>query len=308
MNIKEIEKDGPGFPFLLTQIPEPPKKLFVAGSWPPTFGDGTPVNAETKYLCVVGARRHTSYGREACEELVAGLKDYNICIVSGLALGIDAIAHEAALAAGLPTIAFPGSGLASSVLYPPRNQRLAERIVKAGGALLSEFAMHARAAPWHFPQRNRLMAGISHATFVIEAKLPSGTLITSKLAQEYNRDVFALPGSIFSELSKGPNMLISKGACTIRSSEDILEALDFKVRHPEDDPEITPTSSETLSQEDKKILNILIEPMQKETLIHALSKEENMSTSNVNIQLSLMELSGLIVEENGLIKKARKYP
>ena len=112
--IEEICASDERFPFLLRQINDPPKKLFLRGSWPPLRADGSLVDSETKYLCVVGSRQHTEYGKQACEELVAGLAGYNICIVSGLALGIDGIAHEAALRAGLPTIAIPGSGLEDS--------------------------------------------------------------------------------------------------------------------------------------------------------------------------------------------------
>ncbi len=179
------------FPEKLKQIPDAPKKLYVEGVLP---------SEDTKILAVVGARKHTPYGKEACEKLIAGLAGYDICIVSGLALGIDAVAHKAALDAGLKTIAVPGSGLDRSVLYPITNKRLAEEILHAGGALLSEFEPKTIAAPWTFPQRNRIMAGLADAVLVVEAELQSGTLITSKYATEYNRDVLAVPGSIFSKL------------------------------------------------------------------------------------------------------------
>ncbi len=299
--IEEMQSSDERFPFLLRHINDPPKKLFLRGSWPPLRADGSALDVQTKYLCIVGSRQHTQYGKQACEELISGLAGYNICIVSGLALGIDGIAHEAALRARLPNIAFPGSGLAPDVVYPARHQNLAERILKAGGALLSEYEPDVRAAPWCFPQRNRLMAGISHATLVIEASMKSGTLITSSLATEYNRDVLALPGSIFSTLSEGPHMLISKGAAIIRSSKDILDALGIEARD-------TDTIQETLTLEDKKVLDTLVEPLPKTVLVDRLIQNESMHVRDIQIQLSLMELSGLILEESGRIRRAKKYP
>src|SRR3989344_3312525 len=184
--IRELQKGE--FPPLLDEIPDPPKKLNCAGNLP---------YPENKILCIVGARKFTSYGKEACEELIKGLRGYPITIVSGLALGTDSIAHRAALANNLQTVAIPGSGLNPDILYPRSHLRLAEEIIENGGGLLSEFDDDFRATLWSFPQRNRIMAGISHAVFVIEAEIKSGTLITSRLATEYNRDVLTLPGSIF---------------------------------------------------------------------------------------------------------------
>ena len=145
------------------------------------------------------------------------------------------------------------------------------------------------------------MAGISHATLVIEAGIKSGTLITSKLAGDYSRDVFALPGSIFSTLSEGPHMLISKGAAIIRSSEDIIRELGLQLKDCAKTPE-------TLSLDDKKVLDILTEPLPKEILVKRLIQKESMLVRDIQIQLSLMELSGLIIEESGTIRRAKKYP
>lgn len=204
------------FPHLLKHIPKPPKQLHVQGVLP---------KEDAKILCIVGARHHTEYGEQVCKNIIQGLRGYNICIVSGLALGIDTIAHKTALEVGLQTIAFPGSGLHPSVIYPQRHRFIAEEIVEHGGALISEFPLMQQGARWTFPQRNRLMAGISHAVIVIEAELQSGTLITSRCAVDYNRDVGAVPGDIFSSLSEGPHMLIRLGATPITCSEDVLEML-----------------------------------------------------------------------------------
>ncbi len=285
------------FPELLQKIPSVPKKLYIEGNLPP--------DEDTAYLCVVGSRKYSQYGADACRELILGLAGYNICIVSGLALGIDAIAHEAALSAGLPTIAFPGSGLNRTVLYPQRNHQLARRILEAGGALISEYEMDFQATDWSFPQRNRLMAGISHATLIVEAKEKSGTLITATYTSDFNRDTLAVPGSIFSPLSVGPNSLIYDGAAAIRTSDDILFALGLKSRD-------TPTENSTkdnqlpslekvCTEEEKLVLELLSSPLQKDELIRQLESDQSMDTQEANILISIMELSGLIGEEHGMM-------
>lgn len=273
------------FPDLLRHIPSCPKKLYIEGA--------LPTEKDVRYLCVVGSRRHSKYGADACRELIAGLAGYNICIVSGLALGIDAIAHEAALSAGLHTIAFPGSGLQASVLYPERNHQLARRILTAGGALISEFEMDFQATPWSFPQRNRLMAGMSHATLVIEAGEKSGTLITARLALDFNRDVLAVPGSIFSSLSRGPHELIRDGAAIIKNSQDILYALGIKENNKRTELSCT--------AEEKYVLDILCAPMQKDDVIRQLEVVHSMDTQDANCLISLMELSGFIGEDRGML-------
>ncbi len=270
------------FPLLLKEIPDPPKKLFIRGTFPQS----------EKFLCVVGARKYSQYGKSVCEELILGLRGYPIAIVSGLALGIDSIAHRSALKAGLLTIAVPGSGLGDDVLYPSIHKTLAHEILKAGGGLLSEFEEDFQATPWSFPQRNRIMAGISHAVLVIEAEKKSGTLITSRLATEYNRDVFTVPGSIFSSNSEGPHMLIRLGATPITSSQDLREALGFKVEaHFE-------KNYDNCSSEEKKIISLLDSPLEKDVLI----RKSKMSASEINTILSLLEIKGIIKETLGEIR------
>ncbi|TAL49489.1 DNA-protecting protein DprA [Patescibacteria group bacterium] len=281
--IRELKNSE--FPPLLKEIPDPPKKLFCAGTLPP---------AENKILCVVGSRKGSDYGREVCEQMIAGLRGFPITIVSGLALGIDSLAHRAALESGLQNIAIPGSGLDPKVLYPSSHIHLAEEIIEKGGALLSEFENDFRAAPWSFPQRNRIMAGMSHAAFIVEAEARSGTLITARLAADYNRDVLTVPGSIFSPNSEGPNMLIKLGAVPVTSPEDILKTLGFEVveRRKLYD------SYENLSPEEKKIVGLLTNPMSRDELIRAL----NVPASQVNMILSAMEIKGLIAESMGEIR------
>jgi DNA processing protein len=224
--IKELKKEN--WPPLLFEIPNKPKKIYFKGEIP---------NWERKLLCVVGSRKYTNYGKEVTEMLIAGLSGYPVTIVSGLALGIDSIAHVNALKNKLPTIAIPGSGLSSNVLHPQSNKILANKIIENGGTLLSEYEEDFKATYWSFPQRNRIMAGMCHATLVIEAEKKSGTLITSRLATEYNRDVLTVPGSLWSSTSEGPLMLLRLGATPIRNSDDILDALNIKKVNNEEDDE-----------------------------------------------------------------------
>ena len=275
---------SPGaFPSRVREISDPPKKLYIRGELPPE---------EHKWLTVVGARKYTPYGKDATESLISGLSGYPVAIISGLALGIDAIAHRAALAANLPCVAVPGSGLSPHVLHPASNRRLADDILLSGGAMLSEFEPDFRPTLWSFPQRNRIMAGLSDAVLVIEAESKSGTLITSKLATEYNRDVFTVPGSIFSSTSAGPHMLLRLGATPITSSADLLDALGFESR------EHGVRNYSDCTDEERKVIELLAAPRSKDELLDALG----FPVSQANALLSMMELKGLIKEVAGEIR------
>ena len=211
-------------------------------------------------------------------------------------MGIDSIAHRAALDNGLITISFPGSGLDNSVLYPRMNIKLAQEIVDNGGCLISEFLPNAISQLYSFPQRNRLMAGISKAVLIIEAEEKSGTLITARMALDYNRDILAVPGSAFSSNSNGTNWLIKQGATPITSSNDILEALGFEIERKilsEEEKYID------CSKEELKIINLLREPIERDELIRI----SGMPTSEANALLSIMEIKDLIKEELGEIRK-----
>ncbi len=288
MHIEYQKLRTENFPPALREIPEPPKELWVAGELP---------SSETVLLTVVGARRHSPYGREACEALIEGLRGYDIAIVSGLALGIDAIAHESALRAGLKTIAVPGSGLDPKVLYPRSNVKLAGRIVESGGALLSEYPPDMKAQVWTFPKRNRIMAGMAKATLIIEAQEKSGTLITTRLATDYNRDVLAVPGSIFSPLSMGPNKLIKLGATPVTTGEEVLLALGFT---PECEGEQHEFDFSSLSENEQKVMETLNSPKYRDVVI----EECELSISDGNILLMKMEIAGLIKETPSGLRRA----
>ncbi len=253
-----------------------------------------------KILCVVGSRRYTHYGKEAVEKLIAGLKGYNICIVSGLALGIDSLAHRAALDAGLHTVAFPGSGLDRSVLYPQDHIPLAEEILEKGGALISQLDPTHPSLPWTFPQRNRLMAGVSHGVLVIECGLVSGTLITSARATDYNRDVAAVPGSIFSPHSAGPHMLISKGAMSISCTDDLLEFLGFARREGQSRLPLTEHPRFTiLNYSEQKVLRYLERGARNKD---QLVRELDLDPQSLSTILTSLELEGFIKEEGGVMR------
>jgi len=283
--IRKLNKNE--FPPIFSEIPQPPKQLYIRGELP--VGNFT-------YLCVVGSRKYTSYGRDACEKLIAGLKGYPIVIVSGLAIGMDSLAHKKALEVGLKVMSFPGSGLDESALYPHSNIALAREIEDAGGCLISESEPTFRAQLYTFPRRNRLMAGISKATLVIEAQEKSGTLITARLTTEYNRDVLAVPGSIFSDTSKGTNKLIRQGATPITCIEDLLEALGFT---PPKDVEKQQKLFADCSPDEKKVLDLLREPFERDELLRMMK----MPISDATSLLSIMELKGMIKEEMGEIRK-----
>jgi DNA processing protein len=203
----------------LLEIPQVPERLWARGTFTP---------GGTKRLAVVGSRAVSDYGRRACETLIAGLAGYPVSIVSGLALGADAVAHEAALAAGLHTIAVPGSGLDDRCIAPRTNLGLAKAILAAGGLLLGEHEPGYQAHPHDFPSRNRIMVGLADAVLVIEAGPRSGTLITARLAGEYNRELLCVPHRIDEEHGFGAHLFLRLGATLVAEPEHILEALGIK--------------------------------------------------------------------------------
>lgn len=287
-------------PLLLRQISDPPKKLFALGNLS-LFEDPS-----VKFLCIVGSRRYSSYGYDAVRQIIQSLKGQPVAIVSGLALGIDSIAHSTAIEVGLPCIAVPGSGLHKDVLYPRTHLELAESILKHGGVLLSEYEPDFRASPWSFPMRNRIMAGLSQAVLVIEGEEDSGTLITARLALDYNRDVCALPGSIFSETSKGPLMLIKGGATPVCSPEDLHKLLGLKSDliledSPEKAEEYIREKIQNCSEEEILILSKLAEPKTREELLALTGLE----LTKLQISISMLEIRGLIHEEYGCVRKVR---
>jgi DNA processing protein len=273
----------------LLEIPNIPEQLYVLGDLPT-------ITEHTKVLTVVGSRKYTSYGKEVCQKLIAGLAGTDTIIVSGLALGIDGIAHKAALDAGLRTIAVMPCGLSGSVIYPRAHAGLAREIVERGGALVSEYEPDYKSQIYTFPARNRIAVGLCRAVLVIEAEEKSGTLITSRLATDYNRDVFAVPGSIFATGSAGPHMLIKLGATPITCTNDLREALGLVDNRDSTEQSELPLD---IGDVEKKLLDMLYEPKSKDVLL----AEADMTTTEVLMNITLLEIKGLVKEEMGVIRR-----
>ncbi len=273
------------FPPLFKEMTQAPTRLFIRGELPPP---------DYILLCVVGSRATTPYGRRMCQTLISGLSRYPIAIVSGMALGIDTEAHATALDVGLPTIAVLPSSADDESLYPRANKTLAQRILARGGALLTENVAPFKAMTHSFAQRNRVMAGMSKATLIIEAGEKSGTLITARLALDYNREVLAVPHELGRESGAGVNRLIREGATLVRSSEDILEALGLRSEAVQ---EILPTD---LNEAEIKILEALTESLVKDEII----ERSELGAQEVSIALSSLLIRGLITERLGKIERS----
>jgi DNA processing protein len=285
-DVKEIKTDTS---ILLSQIPDKPKSLYIRGN------ENLLSDPTVTYICIVGSRRFTSYGKEACEMVVKSLINTNTVVISGLALGIDGLCHQICIENNIPCIAVPGSSVDDDTIYPRSHIDLAHQILEHDGLLLSELPVPTRASPWSFPMRNRIMAGLSHAVLIIEGEEDSGTLITARLALEYNRDVFAIPGSIFSESSKGPLSLIKRGAIPICNSDDIKEALGLKKDMLFEDSPLE--TSYTPSTEDEiAIICALHEPKDR----HVLMTDSQLDISKLQIILSILEIKNIIKEELGM--------
>lgn len=213
----------PDYPEALAHLPQPPAGLFARGRVELLKRPG---------IAVVGSRRHTAYGRDATVSLVVGLVRAGYVVISGLARGIDGIAHETALDVGADTVAVLGCGL--DVPYPPEHAALAERIA-VHGCLVTEFPPGTPPLKYHFPQRNRIISGLARAVLVVEATERSGALITANYALEEGKEVFAVPGPIHSASSRGTNRLIQDGAGVATSAADLLGVLDAGT-HPPADP------------------------------------------------------------------------
>ncbi len=286
MKIRELERDE--WPGQLLEIPQPPKRLWARGTLP---------RAGTKLLTVVGSRAMTRYGQEACQMLIAGLAGYPISIVSGLALGVDTCAHKAALSAGLHTLVVPGSGLDDDVLYPRSNRGFAKEILEAGGGMLSEYSPDTASRVHFFPERNRLMVGLADAVLVIEAGAKSGTLITARLAGEYNRDLLCIPHRIGDPHAFGPHLFIRLGAALICDSLHILEALHITPRLPAQAGECASTGMAPTDLEDVELAvwSMLEEPKTRDEILRKCDG----GAGEVLTALVALELRGCIKEEFG---------
>lgn len=271
------------YPALLKEIFNPPFLLYCRGNL-----DCLDLPA----LAIVGSRKLTAYGKQAAEKFGYDLAASGLCIVSGLALGIDAVAHRGALEAQGKTIAILGSSLENKNIYPRENYNLAQEILASGGLLLSEFPVPTRPSIGTFPVRDRLMAGLTLGTLVVEAAEKSGSLITPNHALEFNREVFAIPGSIYSPQSEGANTLIKKGAKMVTSITDILEEL----RIEEKKGQTAKIETIDLNEKEEIIAKILSpEP----THIDRIIKLTKLETACVISNLSILEIKGVVKNIGG---------
>lgn len=275
-----ITWEDAGYPKLLREVADPPPVLFVKGAL---------TEADAWAVSIVGTRHATVYGREVTEMLAGELARNNITIVSGLARGIDAIAHQAALKAGGRTVAVLGCGV--DVVYPPEHRRLAQQIVE-NGALVSDYPIGTPPDALNFPPRNRIISGLSLGVVVVEADDRSGALITAEFAAEQGRDVFAVPGNIFNRTSRGTNRLIQQGAHIVLDVQSILEELNLNMVADRVEVEAAVPENDI---EREILARLSHEPTQVDELVRALA----MPAADVTATLALMELKGLVRQATG---------
>lgn len=299
--VKFLTLSDTGYPETLLSIVDPPPYLYVKGAI---------CKDDNNAIAIVGTRIPTPYGLATSERISRELAGLGITIISGMARGIDSAAHRGALAAKGRTIAVLGCGV--DRVYPSENKKLYEQIV-SNGAVISEFPIGASPLPENFPQRNRIISGLAKGVLVAEASLRSGSLITARLALDYGRDVFALPGSVTSSQSKGTNNLIKQGAKLVEDARDILEEISLNMSVGQG---LSPAATikgchiagatneirPRLSSDEEKIINLLDEPC----LIDTLIQKTGFTAQRASALLLDMELKGLIQQQAGK-QFARRY-
>jgi len=286
--VKIITLKDTEFPSLLKEIIDPPLALYVKGTLP----------ADMKIsLSIVGSRRATYYGQLVTERITQGLLPYGFWIVSGLARGIDSIAHHCALQGGGKTIAVMGSGL--DVVYPPENKNLMERIAESG-AVISEFPFGTEPHQMNFPIRNRIISGLSPAVLVVEAREKSGALITARFALDQGREVLAIPGNIYSPSSRGTNQLIKDGARLVEGVEDILAEIGIDlIKQIAEQIKWSPPSKSPkvkINEGEGKIFALLsYDPIP----IDVITQKSGLCAQDINNILLTLEMKGIIKQLPG---------
>ncbi len=284
---RAIPRISPDYPALLSEIYDPPATLYVRGECPLD---------EERMFSIVGSRRVTRDGQRAAREIAAQLARENVIVVSGMARGIDTAAHEGTLSGHGRTIAVLGCGV--DVVYPPENDMLMQRILENGGAVISEYIPGTRPLAGHFPARNRIISGLTQGTLLVEGAKGSGAMITVNFATEQNRDVFAVPGSIYSPLSAMPNQLIVDGAHPVISAWEILEYYRWAEK-----PGILPTVKPTVELDDVE-KSIVLPLTEQELSFEEITKLTQIPPSKLNSHLTMLELRGIIVKVPGGMYRA----
>jgi len=280
MEIKTLTPDMSEYPDLLRVIKNPPKKLYYTGN----LGVLSGIN-----VSVVGSRTTNTYGRAIADAIARQLAEKDVCVISGMARGIDTCVHKAALAAGGRTAAVLGCGL--DICYPPENRRLMEEIAEKG-ILLTEYEPGTKASRFNFPNRNRIISGISRMTVVIQARNRSGSLITAELAAEQGREVMAVPGNIDSQYTLGSNKLIKEGAIPVISVTDVLDALGLNTATEEE-------AKSKLSTTEFEVFSILKE--NGEMSIDEVCAKLGRTPAYINPIIAVMEMKGFTFSEMGKI-------
>ena len=282
-DIKRISVGDKEYPRLLKKIKNPPKVLYLKGK----------ILADEPCFAVVGTRMFSSYGKQVAIEITSGLCEAGLTVVSGLAPGIDTIAHQTALEERKRTIAVLGTGLDEKSIYPKSNIGLAGKIVETGGCLISEYPIGTRGTRFTFPQRNRIISGLSLGVLVVEAKQRSGALITAEWARTQGRKIFAVPGNIYSLNSKGPHLLIKQGVKLVDSANDILNELNFKSRIMNKGNIITGGNEEE---------QLILEALKEEAFdIDNIIEKTKLSAKRATATLAILEIRGKVKNLGGNI-------
>ena len=287
--IRAVTRLSESYPAALTGIYDPPPTLYVRGDCPL---DGA------RMFAIVGSRRCTRDGQRAAREFAMGLAENGVTVVSGMARGIDSCAHRGALDGHGPTVAVLGCGV--DVVYPPENDRLMAEILDSGGAVISELLPGTPPTPGNFPARNRIISGLCDGTLLVEGAQASGAMITVNLALEQNRDVFAIPGGIYSPLSAAPNAMIRDGATPALSHWDILEYYRWAQRPAADGKGREAKPVELDPEEEALVAPLRIEALSFEELAAATG----FSAAKLNSHLTMLELRGIIEKAPGGLYRA----
>ena len=280
--VRAIPRLHSAYPSRLREIADPPPVIYVRGTLSPQ---------DEWALALVGTRRATAYGRQAAGELTRDLATNGVTVVSGLARGIDTIAHRAALDAGGRTIAVLANGL--DTVYPPENRGLASEIAEAG-ALISDYPLGTKPRAEFFPRRNRIMSGVSLGTLVVEGDVKSGAMITARFAAEQNREVFAVPGSIFAPQSRGPLSLIRDGATPVASVEHVLEALNLTMIGAQMD---FGRAAPPASEDERALMEVLT---REQRHVDEVVRDSGLAAARVSATLALLELKGQVRDLGGM--------
>lgn len=290
--IKPLFLTDKSYPQRLLNCYDSPTLLFYKGE--------ADLNA-SRIIAIIGTRNHTEYGKQQTEKLIKDLSSQNILIVSGMAFGIDAIAHKASLKNALPTVGVLGHGL--DQIYPPDHSNLAKDMLKRGGGLLTEFRSNTKPDKHNFPTRNRIVAGMSDATVVIETKERGGSMITAELANGYNKDVFALPGKVTDNKSAGCNFLIRNNkAMLLTDAEELIEVMGWEEKAKS---EREKKSQRELFIELSKDEKIIVDILKEKDLIHVdeLNLKSGLSSSSMAAAILNLELQGVVSTLPGKLYK-----